>query len=1013
MFNLTVLFYQWLILSGLFVFPAGLPSSVSQDTRKGSQSQANQLSAQVVFSNHTYEYIEAPDISWEDARSASTSMVINGCGRGHLVTITSQLENDFVTEIIEHVSIQRVWLGLYQPDPMSPPAEDWEWVTGEPFEYSNWAPHEPNDEGSLADFGAMWGPAGIGPLGTWGDKSGSRSMDGYLAEWDCEEVIRVHEFPTAVTGDGSSTEITLTQSATMLPETSASVGFKSPLGEDLGSRGVLLMPNSTASVEFEGDDALEVGHVEVRVGPGVAATEIIRLSTPDVGGTSLIGVGPSPSCERPVVALKRNPEFNTAVAFSNPRQETATCDWAIYSGMEGTLRREGSKTLPALGQSQFFPLDVTPALSPFLFEGNIQYECDIPLHAFSLFQRQDGTLVSNAAGCLDERDSSDQTGQPVPGLSADKSSSIWRGIRQTATLTADPALFGEVAKLIASDAAQGDEFGDAVALSKDTVVVGSPGDDDGGSNSGSAYVFDRNRRGAEDWGQIAKVTSTDADDGFGTSVAISGDTMVVGARLDDDGGADSGSVYIFDRNQGGVENWGQVKKLTASDAGAGDRFGISVAISKDTVVVGASFDDLAGSNSGSAYVFDRNRGGVGSWGQVKRLTAKDGASGDRFGESVAISGDNVVVGARLDDDIGNASGSAYLFERNRGGPDNWAQVAKLSASDATMNDLFGASVAIGDDTVVVGAFGDDDAGANAGAAYLFDRNQGGAENWGQIAKLTATDAEENDFFGLSVAIGVDTVLVGALFDDDAAGSAYRFERNQGGANNWGQFQKLTASEAEAQDRFGASVAIGEGTAVVGVPFDDDNGPLSGSAYVFLEVGASTWIFQGTAQGGAVFASINSCAIDVTTIAGQSASTVARDFAALVNTSDCLKSQGITGEAIRSEIIVTGLAVSVSDITITDPGLQHFIPITVDFPTAVAGAGNSTEITFAQSANALLETPVFPSPVTRGRRCTRPVPCRPDRSPLHEAAGSPPEFRVSCAAGSQPGRHDCTCGPPVP
>ncbi len=914
----------------------------------------------MVFSDHTYQYIEAPDISWNDARSAATSMVLNGCGRGHLVTTTSQSENDFVKEIINQALIERVWLGLYQPDPMSLPAEDWEWVTGEPFVYTNWAPGEPNDEGSLADFGAMWGPAGIGPLGTWGDKSGSGSMDGYLAEWDCEEVVRVHEFPTAVAGSGNSTEITLTQSSSMLLETFATVSFKSPLGGDLGSRGVLLMPNSTASVEFEGEGVLEIGHIEVRVGPEVSATEIIRLSTPDIGDISLIGVGPSPSCARPVVALKRNPEFTTAVALSNPKPEIATCGWTIYSDVEGTLRQEGTTTLPPLGQSQFFPLDGPPALSPFLFEGNIQYECDIPLHAFSLFQRQDGALVSNAAGCLDEGDTSDESSAQARlaalALSADESS-IRQRFRQTATLTIDPAVFEEVAKLTASDAAQGDELGDAVALTEDTVVVGSPGDDDAGSNSGSAYVFDRNQGGSADWAQIAKLIATATDEGFGTSVAISGDTVVVGAHLNDAGGADSGTAYVFDHNQGGAENWGLVKRLTASDADVGDRFGISVAISKDTIVVGASFDDPAGSNSGSAYVFDRNRGGIDNWGQVSRLNANDGAAGDRFGQSVAISGDTVVAGAQLDDDIANASGSAYLFERNRGGADNWDQIAKLSASDATMNDLFGASVDISDDTVVVGVFGDDDAGTDAGAVYLFDRDQGGADNWGQIAKLTASDANDNDLFGLSVAISGDTVLVGALFDDDAAGSAYRFERNEGGANSWGEFQKFTASEAEAGDRFGASVAINGVTAVVGVPFDDDKRPFSGSAYVFLAVEASKWVFQGTAQGGAVFANINGCPIDVSTIAGQSASTVAASFAASVNSDDCLKSLGVTGEAVESEIIVAGPAISVSDITISDPGLQHFVPRSVDFPTAVAGVGNSTEITFVQGANAPLETPV--------------------------------------------------------
>ena len=786
-------------------------------------------------------------------------------------------------------------------------------------------------------------------------------MDGYLVEWDCEEIVQVFEFPTAVTGAGNSTEITLVQSATMLLETSAFVDFRSPLGADLDSRGALLIPNSTASVDFEGGDTLEVGHVAVRVGPGVAATEIIRLSARDGESSSLIGVGPSRSCEKPVVALKRNPEFTTAVALSNTTQETVTCGWTIYSGTEGTLRREGTTLLPPLGQIQLFPLDVVPAFSPFLFEGNIQYECDIPLHAFSLFQRQDGALVSNAAGCLDRQDVGDEatsrTGQAATGLSLDERSSIPQKVRETALLTIDPALFGEVATLNVSDGARNDEFGDSVGVSEDTVIVGSPGDDDAGPNSGSAYIFDRNQGGDGNWGQIVKLTVSDEGDGFGAAVAISGGTIVVGARLDDDGGLNSGSVYILENNGGGADNWGQVKKLAASDAEAGDRFGISVAISGDTLVVGAGFEDHAGSNSGSAYVFDRNQGGADNWGQVKKLIASDGAAEDRFGESVAISSDHVVIGARLDDSSGNASGSAYLFERNREGTNSWGQIAKLRASDAATDDLFGASVAISDDVVVVGAFGDDDAGASSGSAYLFDRNQGGAGSWGQIAKLSAADADENDLFGISVAIRGGTLLVGALFDDDAAGSVYRFERNHGGVDNWGQFQKFTASGGKAGDRFSSSVALQGDAVVVGSPFDDDGGPLSGSANVFVEVTLFTWILQGTAQGGSVSVSINGCSIGIATVAGQSASVVAANFIASVNSDECSESERITGEANGSELTIAGLAISVSDITTTDPGLQYFIPTTVDFPTAVAGAGNSTEITFLQGANALLETPV--------------------------------------------------------
>jgi hypothetical protein len=456
--------------------------------------------------------------------------------------------------------------------------------------------------------------------------------------------------------------------------------------------------------------------------------------------------------------------------------------------------------------------------------------------------------------------------------------------------------------LTAADAAAGDQFGFSVAISVDTLVVGADRDDDGGTNSGSAYVFERNSGGAESWGQVAKLTASDAaaDDRFGISVAISVDTVVAGAYLDDDGGTDSGSAYVFERNTGGADVWGQVAKLTASDAAAGDQFGISVAVSADTVVAGAYFDDDGGTDSGSAYVFERNTGGADVWGQVAKVTAADAAASDNFGSSVAVSGDTIVVGSSLDDDGGGDSGSAYLFERNGGGADAWGQVAKLNASDAAAGDRFGFSVAmsgntlvagallddagssdsgssyvfartglgwaqmqeitpadaaagdwlgysvaISGDTAVVGVPRDDDGGEDSGSAYVFERNVGGGDNWGQLVKLTASDASPFDDFGWSVAISGDTVIVGARQDDDgggASGSAYVFERNTGGADAWGEVVKLTASDAASGDLFGFSVALSGDTAVAGALNDDDAGADSGSAYVFARNvgGADAW-----------------------------------------------------------------------------------------------------------------------------------------------------------------------------
>jgi len=349
--------------------------------------------------------------------------------------------------------------------------------------------------------------------------------------------------------------------------------------------------------------------------------------------------------------------------------------------------------------------------------------------------------------------------------------------------SAEAAFLSEVKKLLASDAQPFDQFGFRVAVSGDTAVVGAYGEDAGTGNEGAAYVFQRDQSGMNNWGEVKKLTASDAaaGDQFGWSVAVSGDTAVIGAQGEGAGGA----AYVFQRDQGGANTWGEVTKLTASNAGADDLFGYSVAVSGDTAVVGAFGEDAFLGNEGAAYVFQRDQGGANTWGEVKKLTASDAFGGDRFGSSVAVSVDTAVVGAYHEDggagDLLPDAGAAYVFGRNQGGADNWGEVKKLTASDAQAGDLFGWSVAVSAGTAVVGAFYEDggagDPLSNAGAAYVFQRNQGGADNWGETKKLTASDAQADDSFGYSVAVSGDTAVVGAGWEDtggDMAGAAYVF-----------------------------------------------------------------------------------------------------------------------------------------------------------------------------------------------------------------------------------------------
>ena len=200
-----------------------------------------------------------------------------------------------------------------------------------------------------------------------------------------------------------------------------------------------------------------------------------------------------------------------------------------------------------------------------------------------------------------------------------------------------------------------------MSISGETVVIGAGFDDDNGENSGSAYLFQKPVTGWEDMTETAKLTASDGaqEDQFGNSVSISGDTAVAGAWSDD---GCRGSGYVFDRDEGGPDSWGQVAKLTASDGASSDYFGTAVSISGDTAVIGAAFvDDDSGEDSGSAYVFRRDEGGPDSWGQLAKITASDGVAYDFFGMSVSGDGDTLVVGATDDDDNGDGSGSAYVF----------------------------------------------------------------------------------------------------------------------------------------------------------------------------------------------------------------------------------------------------------------------------------------------------------------------------------------------------------------
>lgn len=392
----------------------------------------------------------------------------------------------------------------------------------------------------------------------------------------------------------------------------------------------------------------------------------------------------------------------------------------------------------------------------------------------------------------------------------------------------------EEAALTAPDGAPDDQFGFAVSLSGTTAVVGAYLDDSPLMNAGAAHVFEG---GAGAWSWTRRLVAPDAaaTDRFGASVAIDTDTIAVAAPFDDDGASNAGSVYVYIRS--GTEWTGQ-QKLVAADGGAGDLFGAAIALSGDTLLVGAPFHDHSLTDAGAAYVFVRS-GTV--WTQQAELRASDGAVMDGFGSKLDLDGDTAVIGVPSDDDAGTSSGSAYVFVRTG---TTWTQQQKLTASDPDPVDTFGDAIAVEGDTALIGSPRDDDLGTDAGAAYVFVRS---GSTWTQQVKLTAADGAAMDLFGLATALSGDTALLGARWDDDngmQSGSASFFQRV---GTTWLQGTKIVPADGAADDVFGNAVALTSAHALVGAFGKDALGSNSGGAYVFAHAsGAASEVgFNGT------------------------------------------------------------------------------------------------------------------------------------------------------------------------
>lgn len=378
-----------------------------------------------------------------------------------------------------------------------------------------------------------------------------------------------------------------------------------------------------------------------------------------------------------------------------------------------------------------------------------------------------------------------------------------------------------VQKLYSGNGTKGDRFGWSVDIFEDYAIVGVPFSDELGISSGSAYIYHRN---SGEWELQNLIIPDDAVEYscFGMSVCINNNYAVIGCWNNLEGSLNS--VYIYKNNNG---HWIQEKKLTVSDnPDYTGEFGISVDISGDYIIVGASTKKHNDIFVGAAYIYHNNNG---NWEEQSKLIAEDGEQYDYFGYSVSISDEYAIIGAYGDDDNGDYSGSAYIFYNNAG---IWEQYSKLTPSDPGINDRYGSSVSIYQGYAVIGSPNDDDNGSNSGSAYIIKNESG---NWVEYQKILASEGNAPDYFGNSVCISGNNIIIGSLDNELGynAGSAYIFNNNGG---NWIEKNRIFAEDGNANDLFSYSVSISGTTAIVGAIGDEKNGifqaDYTGSSYIF-------------------------------------------------------------------------------------------------------------------------------------------------------------------------------------
>jgi len=408
--------------------------------------------------------------------------------------------------------------------------------------------------------------------------------------------------------------------------------------------------------------------------------------------------------------------------------------------------------------------------------------------------------------------------------------------------------WNQIVKIAANDnlPTAGISYGFTVAMFGDYAAVQATAQSNPAStavnNAGVVYVLHNN---AGSWEQVKIIYSPHQTSSgfFGISMGISNDYLVVTGK---EKAADlTTAAYIYGRNQGGADQWGMVKEILFPTSLNYSIRNNAVAISGDNIIIGnANEPNGTGQfQTGSVSIYNKNQGGSGQWGLVNKLTITGAITRDVLGVSVSIDGDYAVAGATGEN---TNAGAAYIFKRNSVSG-QWSQIKKLTSSVPVGNEYFGNSVAQNGDYIIVGAYGDarDEQGlnlkTNAGSAYIFKKDQND-DNWVQIKKITATDRGAQDSFATSVSISGDYLVIGApnngVVAKDFFGAAFIYKKNQGGNDKWGEVQKLTGTTRTINDQFGNSVVIDGGRIMTGA-FKEDytvSGTLRTDAGVVYVIG---------------------------------------------------------------------------------------------------------------------------------------------------------------------------------